>query len=221
MNISNKMTKPKSKKKSSQEWLDRQSKDRYVKDLGKFGYRSRSAFKLKQIDEKFHLFAPGQKVLDLGCSPGGWSQVIAKKVKPQKDSKSSIIAVDRTKMPPIPGVNFVNIDLEQDLARTKIREYLDGLADVIVSDMSPNTTGSNKTDHLQIMNLCELALDLALEFIKPRGSLVVKVFHGSDAPIFHRKLRTFFGNVHYFKPKASRKESPEIYLINQEFLEKR
>ena len=214
------MRKPKSRTQSSKEWLNRQSKDRYVTDSRKFGYRSRSAFKLKQIDEKFHLLAPGQTVLDLGSSPGGWSQVIAKKARPKKGSNSQIIAIDRTEMLPIPGVTFINVDLEHDLARKKIRENLDSLADVIVSDMSPNTTGSGQTDHFQIMNLCELALDLALEFTKPGGALVIKILHGSDTPVFYRKLRRLFANVRYFKPAASRKESSEIYLINRELLGK-
>ena len=212
------MRKSKSKSKSSKGWLDRQSKDRYVADSKKIGYRSRSAFKLNQIDDKFCLLMPGQKVLDLGSSPGGWSQVITKKIQ---GKGSRLIAIDRTEMLPISDVIFINIDLDHELAKQKIREKLDGLADVIVSDMSPNTTGSGKTDHLQIMNLCELALGLVLEFIKPGGAFVVKMFHGSDTPAFYQKLRGFFTNVRYFKPEASRKESPEIYLINQGFLPKK
>ena len=201
------------RKVSSTKWLQRQINDPYVKEAQKRGYRSRAAFKILEINEKFKLFKKGYRVLDLGSAPGGWSQIIVDIV-----GENNILATDILKMEPISGVKFVQKNFLDDDAKDVLISEMNGQKyDVVVSDMAANTTGDKKTDNLRTSNLVENALDFAIEVLKDGGFFVAKVFQGGAEKSIFDKLKTNFKMVKHFKPESSRKDSVEMYVIAKEF----
>ena len=196
--------------KSSRRWLDRHVNDEYVKRAQRDGYRSRAAYKLLEIQEKDRLLRPGQVVVDLGSAPGGWSQVALRLV----GNAGAVIALDILPMEEIPGVEFIEGDFREAPVLERLRAGIAGRpVDLVISDMAPNVTGMTVVDQPRAIYLCELALELAREVLKPGGGLVVKVFHGEGFDDYVRALREGFGRVVTRKPKASRSESREVYLV--------
>lgn len=174
------------------------------------GYRSRAAFKLLELQERDRVLAPGQLVVDLGAAPGSWSQAASRIVGPN----GRIIALDILPMEPLPDVAFIQADFREGASLVLLRKILNGeTVDVVLSDMAPNMSGSPAVDQPRMMYLCELALELARELLKPGGSLVVKSFHGEGFEIFYKALRSSFNRVASRKPKSSRSRSRELYLV--------
>jgi len=200
------------RKLSSKLWLERQLNDPYVAQAKREGYRSRAAFKLVEIDDKYHLLKPGMTVVDLGAAPGGWSQVAAKRVG-STGGKGRVIAIDLLEMPEIPGVQFAQLDFHADDAPEKLTAMLGGRADVVLSDMAANTTGHRKTDQLRIVGLVEIAAAFASEVLNPGGAFLAKVFQsGADADLL-AQLKRDFVTVRHVKPAASRQDSSERYVL--------
>ncbi len=197
---------------SSTRWLDRQLNDVYVQKSKELGYRSRATFKILEIDNKFHIFKTGMKVVDIGSAPGGWSDVIVKKV-----GKNNIVAIDILPMNEIDGVKFKQIDFNDEGAKDFITESLHGKADVVMSDIAPNTTGNVSLDHLQIMALVEQAFNFAITILKQNGSFIAKVRQGGTENQLLTEIKQNFKIVKHFKPESSRKESSETYLIAMGF----
>jgi 23S rRNA (uridine2552-2'-O)-methyltransferase len=200
-------------KKSSQKWLLRQINDPFVKKAQDAGYRSRAAFKLVEINEKFKLLKKGKIVVDLGAAPGGWSQVAVEKV-----GKGNVVAIDILDMPAIPGVKFMQQDFLQDEAPANILKLLQEQTgkekcDIVLSDMAANTTGDASLDHLRIITLLEDALTLSAKILRTGGAFVGKLFQGGNSDEIIKILRANFGQVKYFKPESSRKDSSEVYLV--------
>jgi 23S rRNA (uridine2552-2'-O)-methyltransferase len=203
----------KGRKLASTRWLQRQLNDPYVEEAKRRGYRSRAAFKLAEIDDKHHLLRPGMIVVDLGAAPGGWSQIAAQRVK-LMTGKGRVIAVDIGEMEPIAGVEQLRLDMTDADAPESIRAVLGGkLADVVLSDMHAPATGHKATDHLRIMSLVEAALDLAEEILAPGGSFLAKVLQGGASRDLVARLNRSFAKVRHVKPKASRAESAEMYVL--------
>ncbi len=205
----------KRRKTSSTRWLSRQLNDQYVARSKLDGYRSRAAYKILEINEKFEILKPGYNVIDLGAAPGGWSQVAAKLIGSNgKNAKNKLIAIDLLEIEPIAGVELIKMDFNDESAKQTILDTLDGqLADVVMSDMSANTIGHGKTDHLRIIALCENALEFALKVLKPGGHFVAKIFRGGAEGEMLDIVKKNFKIVKHFKPDSSRKESSEFYLI--------
>ena len=201
----------KKRKISSTRWLQRQLNDPYVKQSKAEGRRSRAAYKLIQIDEKFKILKPNQIILDLGAAPGSWSEVIV------GISNTKVIAIDKLDMDPISGVEVLKLDLSTEEACNKIKEYLNKKVDVVLSDMASDTTGHKSTDHIRTQELAELAADYAIIFLKKGGSFCSKVFQGGTHQALLELLKKNFETVKHFKPEASRKESPENYVIAKGF----
>ena len=201
----------KKRKISSTRWLQRQLNDPYVKQSKAEGRRSRAAYKLIQIDEKFKILKPNQIILDLGAAPGSWSEVIA------GISNTKVIAIDKLDMDPMSGVKVLKLDLSTEEAFNKIKEYLNKKVDVVLSDMASDTTGHKSTDHIRTQELAELAADYAINFLKKGGSFCSKVFQGGTHQALLELLKKNFETVKHFKPEASRKESPENYVIAKGF----
>ena len=205
------------RKASSARWLERQLNDPYVARARAEGYRARSAFKLIELDEKFGLFRPGDRVVDLGAAPGGWCQVAAERVG-TSDGDPHVVATDYLEMEPLPGVVILRKDFLDDDAPEAIQQALGGhLADVVMSDMAAPTTGHRQTDHLRTMHLCEVAADFATSVLKPGGHFVTKVFQGGAERDLLTMLKRSFDKVHHVKPPASRKGSVELYLVARGF----
>jgi 23S rRNA (uridine2552-2'-O)-methyltransferase len=194
---------------SSQKWLERQLNDPYVARAKREGYRSRAAFKLLEIDEKFKILKPGQKIVDLGAAPGGWSQIAAKAVGP----KGKVVGIDLLPIDPMAGVEFIQLDFLDESAPGKLIEMLGGPADVVMSDMAANTTGHKKTDHLRIIGLAEAAIYFAREILAPGGAFVAKVFQGGTENQLLADLKRDFAVVRHVKPAASRADSAELYVL--------
>ncbi|MDR1697074.1 MAG: RlmE family RNA methyltransferase [Rickettsiales bacterium] len=209
MKITNKKI---AKSKSSTAWLQRQSRDPYVARANREGYRARAAFKLIEINEKFKFLKNGQVVVDLGAAPGSWSQYIAREFP-----KSRVIAMDLLEIKPIPGVEFYTGDFTTDEALEWLHAQTGRAVDVVLSDMAPNTTGHQKTDHLRQMTLLEYAWDFARETLKPGGAFVAKSFTGGGTPELVRELRAHFESVHHIKPAASRADSVEMFIVGLGF----
>jgi 23S rRNA (uridine2552-2'-O)-methyltransferase len=200
------------RKLSSKLWLERQLNDPYVAQAKREGFRSRAAYKLIEIDDKYRLLKPGMTVVDLGAAPGGWSQIAAKRVG-AADGKGKVIAIDLLEMPEIPGVTFAQLDFHADDAPEKLRAMMDGLADFVMSDMAANTTGHRKTDQLRIVGLVEIAAAFASEVLNPGGAFLAKVFQsGADAELL-AQLKRDFAVVRHVKPAASRQDSSERYVL--------
>ena len=203
----------KGRKLASTRWLTRQLNDPYVEEAKRRGYRSRAAFKLSEIDEKYHLLKPGMSVVDLGAAPGGWSQVAAQRIKVMT-GKGTVIAVDVVEMEPIWGVTALKLDLTDPDAAERIDDALNGKkADLVMSDMHAPATGHKQTDHLRIMGLVEAALDVAEDVLAPGGTFLAKVLQGSAGKELVARLNSSFAKVRHVKPKASRTESAEMYVL--------
>ncbi|TVO71233.1 23S rRNA (uridine(2552)-2'-O)-methyltransferase RlmE [Sedimenticola selenatireducens] len=202
------------KSKSSHQWLDRHFNDEYVKRAQVEGYRSRASYKLLELQEKDHLLAPGQVVVDLGAAPGGWSQVAEKLV----GEKGMVFALDILAMDPIGGVNFIQGDFREDGVLAQFHALLAGRpVDLVISDMAPNVSGMSAVDQPRAMHLCELALDYAREVLRPGGSFVVKVFQGEGFDQYVKEMRSSFAKVVTRKPSASRAQSREVYLVARSY----
>jgi 23S rRNA (uridine2552-2'-O)-methyltransferase len=173
------------------------------------GYRSRAAFKLVEIDDKYRVLKKGARVVDLGAAPGGWSQVAAKRI----GEKGHIVAIDLLDIEPIPGVDFVQLDFLNPAAPDELKGRLGGEADVVLTDMAANATGHRKTDHLKIVALVEAAAEFAREVLKPGGAFLAKVLQGGTEPALLAQLKRDFATVRHVKPAASRAESAELYLL--------
>ena len=199
-----------SKSASSRRWLRRQQVDPYVKRARERGYRSRAVFKLEEIDRRYRLFKSGNAVVDLGASPGAWSQYALSRTAPH----GTVIASDILPMEPVQGVEFIQGDFRDLQVLNHLLESLRGeSADVVMSDMAPNMTGVTTVDQPRAMYLAELALDLAEKSLRPGGSFLVKLFHGEDFDTFVSQVRHTFATVLIKKPSASRRNSREVYLL--------
>jgi len=190
-------------------WLKRQLNDPYVRKAKAEGWRSRAAFKLLELDEKFGLLKPGARIVDLGCAPGGWCQVAVKTV----GKRGRVVGVDYLFVPAVPGVEILEMDFLDADAPGKLKEMLGGAADVVLSDMAAPTTGHRSTDHLRIVALAEVALDFAEDALSPGGAFVCKVFAGGAEGELLARLKTNFELVKHAKPKASRSDSAEKYVV--------
>jgi len=216
----------KSKVKSSKvnrAWLNDHVNDTYVKLAQKDGYRARAAYKLQEIDETLHLIKPGQLVVDLGSTPGAWSQYLRRKMAPKSatgggaavgELKGSIIALDLLPMAPVEDVVFLQGDIRQSEVLQRLANEMQGrLADVVLSDMAPNLSGIASVDAAQIENLVELAIEFSQSHLKPQGALVAKVFHGAGYDPLLKRFKAAFLVVKPIKPKASRDKSSETFLV--------
>ena len=200
------------RKLSSKLWLERQLNDPYVAQARREGYRSRAAYKLIEIDDKYHILKPGMSVVDLGAAPGGWSQIAAKRVG-AADGKGKVVAIDVLEMPQIAGVSFAQLDFLKQDAPAKLTAMMGGRADAVLSDMAANTTGHRKTDQLRILGLVEAAAAFACEMLNPGGTFLAKVFQsGADAELL-AQLKRDFSSVRHVKPASSRQDSSERYLL--------
>ncbi|MBI1330485.1 MAG: 23S rRNA methyltransferase [Alphaproteobacteria bacterium] len=198
---------------SSQRWLQRQLNDPYVRAAKTKGYRSRAAFKLIELDDKFHFLKKGLRVLDLGAAPGGWSQIAVQRI----GETGKLVATDILEMEPIPGATIVIADFLDNETPDRIKQALGGNADVVLSDMAAPTTGHRATDHIRTIALLEAGLQLAEEVLAPGGTFVGKVFQGGASGELLQKLKKHFSSVKHVKPPASRAESVELYLVAQGF----
>jgi 23S rRNA (uridine2552-2'-O)-methyltransferase len=195
---------------TSKAWMQEHVNDAFVKQAQKDGFRSRAAYKLMEIHEKYKLIKPGMKVVDFGSSPGSWSQVVAKLLQ----GKGHIIAMDLLPMDPIPRVDFIQGDFREEASLRELETYLNNSAiDLVISDMAPNITGIKTVDQPGVMHLTELALDFSLQWLKPSGHFLVKTFIGADFDELVKKMRPEFEKVITVKPKASRDRSSEVYLL--------
>ncbi len=197
---------------SSTLWLSRQLNDPYVARAKRDGYRSRAAYKLIEIDDKYRLLKPGLRVVDLGAAPGGWSQVAAKRVGSEA-GRGQVVAIDLQEMEPVPGVAFGRMDFLDDDAPERLRALMSGLADGVLSDMAANAVGHRKTDHLRIVALVELAADFAGGVLAPGGFLLAKVLQGGTEGALLDRLKRDFATVRHVKPQASRADSSELYML--------
>jgi 23S rRNA (uridine2552-2'-O)-methyltransferase len=194
---------------SSRAWLTRQINDPYVARAKREGFRSRAAYKLAEIDDKYHLLKPGARVVDLGAAPGGWSEIAARRVGPS----GRVVALDILEMKPIASVEFLQLDFLDVTAPAKLKASLGGQADLVLSDMAANSTGHRQTDHLRIMALAEAAALFAREVLAPGGALLCKVLQGGTESALLAELKRDFETVKHVKPPASRSDSAELYLL--------
>jgi len=193
-------------------WLDRQLNDPYVARAKREGWRSRAAFKLIELDDKYRLLKPGCRVVDLGAAPGGWSQVAANRVG-AVEGRGRVVAIDLLDMPPIAGVDFLALDFLDSAAPDRLKEKLGGEADIVLSDMAANATGHRQTDHLKIMALAEAAVLFAREVLREGGAFLCKVLRGGTEGALLAELKRDFATVKHVKPAASRANSAELYLL--------
>jgi len=197
---------------ASKLWLERQLNDPYVARAKREGFRSRAAYKLAEIDEKFRILKPGASVVDLGAAPGGWSQVAAARVGAQA-GRGRVVAIDILDMPPLPGVEFLHLDFLDADAPDRLKAMTAGPVDVVLSDMAANATGHRKTDHLRIMGLAEAAAMFARDVLKPGGAFLAKVLQGGTEGALLADLKRDFATVKHVKPAASRSDSAELYVL--------
>lgn len=201
--------------KSSQRWLGEHFNDEYVKKAQQEGYRSRAIYKLKEIQEKDRILQPGMKVVDLGASPGGWSQYATSVV----GQKGRVVASDILPLDPLPFVEFVLGDFREDAVLAEILQLLgDDKADLVISDMAPNMSGVDAVDQPRAIHLCQLALDMARQVLRPGGAFLVKLFQGDGSEAFIRDVRSSFKTLKIRKPSASRPRSREVYVLAQGFV---
>ena len=197
---------------SSQQWLERQLNDPFVKEARAKGYRSRAAFKLLEIDDRCKVIRKGARVIDLGCAPGGWVQVALER------GAGAVVGVDLLPTDPIGGAILVQGDFTDPACGPDLVTRLGGAPDVVLSDMAPNTSGHRQTDHLRIVSLVEGAADFAAEVLRPGGTFVAKAFQGGEMAEALRMLKANFAEVRHVKPKASRAQSSELYLVATGFI---
>ena len=198
----------KGRKPSSTRWLSRQLNDLYVAEARKAGYRSRAAFKLTELDDRFHFLQQDIKVVDLGAAPGGWTQVAV-----ERAGKGNVIALDISPMDPILGAQTINADIMEEAAVESILAFAANGVHVVLSDMAPATTGHQATDHLRIVTLAEAAFDVAVQILRQDGVFIAKVYQGGSEKELLNKLNQVFRTVKHAKPTASRRESAETYVI--------
>ena len=201
------------RKPSSTEWLSRQLNDPYVAQARRLSYRSRAAFKLIELDDRFRLLLPGRRVVDLGCAPGGWTQVAVQRV----GARGIVVGVDLAESAPIAGAAILRADVYDPATVIAIRAELGGLADLVLSDMAPSMIGHAATDHLRIVALAEAAFAVAGQILKPGGAFVAKVFQGGAEGALFAQLKHGFAELRHAKPPASRAESAETYVVAKGF----
>jgi 23S rRNA (uridine2552-2'-O)-methyltransferase len=197
------------RKASSTRWLSRQLNDPYVAEARRLGYRSRAAFKLIGLDERFRLLRPGRCVVDLGCAPGGWAQVAVARV----GRRGRVVGIDVAETAPLPGATLLSADILDPATPASLTAALGGLADIVLSDMAPPATGHAATDHLRIVALAEDAFAVASQILKPGGAFVAKVFQGGAEGPLLAALKRDFVELRHAKPPASRAESAETYVV--------
>jgi 23S rRNA (uridine2552-2'-O)-methyltransferase len=202
----------KSRSVSSARWLTRQLNDPYVKQAKADGYRSRAAYKLSELDQKFSILKGVRRAIDLGVAPGGWSQVLR-----QRCPQARVVGIDLLPTDPIEGVVILEMDFMDDAAPARLQAELDGAPDLVLSDMAANTVGHKQTDHLRTMGLVEAAADFAITTLAPGGAFVAKVLAGGTDATLLALLKRHFATVKHAKPPASRKDSSEWYVIAQGF----
>ena len=211
--LKTRLKKIKGRRASSTKWLQRQINDPYVAEAHRQGFRGRAAFKIMQLDDQFHFFKPGKRVVDLGCAPGGWSQVAVDRVKSTPENPL-VVGMDLLEAQPIAGAKLVQMDFTADEAPAKLEELLGGhKADIVMSDMAANTTGLHNIDHLRIMGLLEMAYDFACQILNPNGVFIAKIFQGGTENQFLAEMKKKFAVVKHAKPDASRKDSSEVYVV--------
>lgn len=193
---------------ASQLWLQRQLNDPYVQKAKIEGYRSRAAWKLVELDEKYNLLRPGMRIVDLGAAPGGWTQVAV-----ERTQGGAILGVDILPMDPISGATLMELDFLAPHAEKAVIEAVGGPVDIVLSDMAANATGHRQTDHIRVIALAEAAFDFSLKVLKPGGAFVAKFFQGGAEKELQQRLQQAFAKVRYAKPPASRKDSSETYLV--------
>ncbi len=202
---------------SSTRWLERQLNDPYVKRAKAEGYRGRAAFKLLELDDKFHFLKSGARVVDLGSAPGGWAQVAVPRVNAlgEKSGKPQgrVLGLDLQEVDPVPGAEIHQLDFLSDDADAKVKEWLGGQADVVMSDMAAASSGHKQTDHLRIIALCEAAAELAFDVLAPGGTFVAKVLAGGAEGDLQKRLKQAFAKVENVKPPASRSDSSEKFVV--------
>jgi 23S rRNA (uridine2552-2'-O)-methyltransferase len=198
---------------SSRTWLERQIRDPYVARAKREGFRSRAAYKLAEIDDKYRLLKPGTRVVDLGAAPGGWSEIAARRV----GAGGRVLAIDILDMKPIAEVEFLKLDFLDATAPQRLKDLLGGQADLVLSDMAANATGHRQTDHIRIMALAEAAAHFAREVLAPGGSFLCKVLQGGTEAALLAELKRDFASVKHVKPPASRSDSAELYLLARGF----
>ena len=195
---------------ASTRWLARQLNDPYVGEAKRQGYRSRAAFKLLQLDDRFHLLRPGRRIVDLGCAPGGWTQVAVERAKP---TQGAVIGIDILPMDAVPGATVIELDFLVPSAADRLKVLLSGPADVVLNDMAAPTTSHAATDHIRIVALAEAAYEFAFEVLAPGGAFLCKVFQGGAEGALLAALKRDFKTVRHAKPPASRAESAEVYVV--------
>ncbi|MDD9978157.1 MAG: RlmE family RNA methyltransferase [Boseongicola sp.] len=209
------------RKLSSTRWLERQLNDPYVKRAKDEGYRGRAAFKILELDDKYRFLVPGARVVDLGCAPGGWCQVAVKRVNAlgEKQGKAvgRVLGIDLQEVEPIAGAEIHVLDFLEDGADDKVKEWLGGRADVVMSDMAASASGHKQTDHLRIVALCEAAAELAFDVLEPGGTFVAKVLAGGAEGSLQTLLKQRFDSVANVKPPASRADSSEKFVVARGF----
>lgn len=202
---------------SSTRWLERQLNDPYVQRAKREGYRGRAAFKILELDDKFRFLVPGARVLDLGCAPGGWCQVAVPRVNALGERRGkavgTVLGIDLQEVEPIPGAELHVLDFLSAGAEDSIKGWLDGAADVVMSDMAAASSGHKQTDHLRIMALCEAAAELAREVLDPGGTFVAKVLAGGAEQTLQAQLKRDYAQVRHLKPPASRSDSSEKFVV--------
>ncbi|MEM9123831.1 MAG: RlmE family RNA methyltransferase [Pseudomonadota bacterium] len=201
------------RKLSSTRWLQRQLNDPYVEAARRDGLRSRAAYKLSEIDDKHRFLKPGALVVDLGAAPGGWAQVAVNRVGP----RGRVVGIDLKPIDAMAGADFLELDFEDADAPDRLKARLGGKADVVLSDMAASATGHKQTDHLRIVALCDLAADFARDVLGPGGAFLAKVLQGGTEPQLLARLRQDYRSVAHVKPKASRADSSEIYVLAKGF----
>jgi len=195
-------------------WYKEKKREHYYKEAKKHGYRARSAYKLKQIQNRYHLFHPGDTIIDLGAAPGGWSQVASEYV----GSDGFIVGIDLSYIPPLSGVHFLQGDATQKQTIEQLQVVLETReVDIVLSDMSPNISGNYSMDHARSIHLCVQSLEIATQLLRENGSFVCKIFMGESLEEFIDDVSTHFTHIKRFSPPASRKSSSEIYLIAKHF----
>lgn len=201
----------------TKQWNVQRRRDKYYRKAKQEHYRSRAVYKLKQIDFKFDLIAPGNTIVDLGASPGGWSQVAAELAGPE----GKVIAMDLERMNPIERVTFIRGDIRKDSVVARLLEVIPDGANVVISDMSPDISGNYPYDHARSIELCEHALNFATKVLKEGGNLVVKMFYGDMSKGYVDEVKNYFDEVHVHHPRASRSTSSELYVVGLDFLGRR
>ncbi|MDD1772560.1 MAG: RlmE family RNA methyltransferase [Methanomassiliicoccales archaeon] len=197
----------------SNNWMQERRRDYYYRKAKQLDYRSRASFKLMQIDDRFNIIHPGMTVVDLGAAPGGWLQVAAERVGP----KGKVVGVDLQPIAPLEGVQTIKGDIKNEAVREELLTMTNGRVDLVMSDMSPNISGSYSMDHARSIELCEMAMAFALRTLSPGGNMLVKMFEGDLSRDFIDELKKHFANVKRYSPEASRSSSSEIYVVAKGF----